>query len=261
MSKGSKFSKVKTSDPTLTAIQQNVADLGDQLEDNRRGVIAYPSRTLAGAAQMGEDAVVRYTGGAALLLLPPADLRGRGRSQVILVLHGGLGTLTVKASGADTLAAAVALTVGQGVVLVSDGYTAWTPIGLASGGSLPNVGPGAGTYGNTVTSVTLDAQGRVTAVAAGNEGTATLDFGAFPGASDASVAVAGQTGIVAGSILEAWIRPAATADHSVDEHLLETLEVAATDIIAGTGFTIRGVNEGSGDTRLHGQWSVAWRWN
>ena len=73
-------------------------------------------------------------------------------------------------------------------------------------------------------------------------GTATLDFGAFPGASDASVAVTGQTGIVAGSLVEAWIRPVATADHTADEHRVETLEVVAGNIVAGTGFTIYGLN-------------------
>lgn len=109
-------------------------------------------------------------------------------------------------------------------------------------------------------------------------GTATLDFGAFPGKSHASVDVTGQAGIVAGSLVEAWLRPEATADHSADEHMLETLKVVARDIVAGVGFTIHGVNSsdlyetppgspnpqagqvGKG-TRLYGQWSVAWAWN
>src|SRR2546421_13008992 len=108
-------------------------------------------------------------------------------------------------------------------------------------------------------------------------GTTTLDFGAFPGKSDASVAVTGQTGIVAGSLVEAWIRPVATADHTADEHLLESIKVIAGNIVAGTGFTIYGVNTnpvtewptaadfnqpaggaiGKG-TRIYGQWTVAW---
>ena len=74
------------------------------------------------------------------------------------------------------------------------------------------------------------------------QGTATLDFGAFPGASDATVVVTGQAGIGAGSLVEAWLIPVATADHSADEHLVETLKVQAGSIVAGTGFTIRGVN-------------------
>jgi len=92
----------------------------------------------------------------------------------------------------------------------------------------------------------------------GTTGTADLDFGAFPGKSDASVDVTGQTGIVAGSIVEAWIRPVATADHTADEHLVEELRVVAGNIVAGTGFTIYGV---SGGHRLYGVWKVAWRWS
>lgn len=121
-------------------------------------------------------------------------------------------------------------------------------------------------------------------------GTAILDFGAFPGKSDASVAVIGQAAIVAGSLVEAWLRPVATADHSADEHMLETLKVFAANILAGTGFTIYGFNtnqiheplEGVGvagfrpaatsaygyvapsrggkGTLLYGQWTIAWAW-
>ena len=48
----------------------------------------------------------------------------------------------------------------------------------------------------------------------GAQGSTTLTFGAFPGGSDASVTVTGQAGILAGSLVEAWILPAATADHT-----------------------------------------------
>lgn len=101
----------------------------------------------------------------------------------------------------------------------------------------------------------------------GAQGTATLDFGAFPGKSDTSVAVTGQAAIVAGSLVEAWVRPVATSDHSADEHLVEELEVAAGNIVAGTGFTVYGLHSpswpsvGGQGTRLYGQWTVAWVWN
>ena len=109
----------------------------------------------------------------------------------------------------------------------------------------------------------------------GAQGTATLDFGAFPGTGHhVTVAVTGQTGIVAGSLVEAWIRPEVSADHSADEHLLEPLKVVARDIVAGTGFTIHGYFDplpepdmpdrfrflGS-QPRIYGQWSVGWVWN
>jgi len=93
----------------------------------------------------------------------------------------------------------------------------------------------------------------------GAQGTADLDFGVFPGKTDATVAVTGQAGIVSGSLAEAWIRPVATADHSADEHAVEELEVYARDIVAGTGFTIQGVTRSK--QRLYGVWKAAWCWN
>jgi hypothetical protein len=135
------------------------------------------------------------------------------------------------------------------------------------------------------------AAGAPGAAGVGTTGTATLDFGGFPGASDASVAVTGQAGIVAGSVVEAWLRLEATGDHSADEHLLETLKVTAGNVVAGVGFTVYGVNtnqvleqdpsalgmdryvgpgiganavrpeRGGGGTRIYGQWSVNWRWS
>jgi hypothetical protein len=82
----------------------------------------------------------------------------------------------------------------------------------------------------------------ITGSASGATGTTTVNFGAFPGSSDTSVAVTGQASIVAGSIVSAWIRPVATADHTADEHWVETIEIAAGNISAGTGFTIYAKN-------------------
>lgn len=133
----------------------------------------------------------------------------------------------------------------------------------------------------------------------GAQGHTTIDFGAFPGGSDASVAIAGQAGILAASDVDAWLRGEASADHSSDEHLVETIQVIAMDITAGTGFTIKAMNTsqlnepvypplhetslftsqtgsmtpkqaspgvgGSGGggqgTRIYGVWNVSWVWN
>ena len=128
------------------------------------------------------------------------------------------------------------------------------------------------------------------------QGSATLDFGAFPGLSDASVAVSSPT-IGATNLVEAWIFPAATTDHSADEHLIESIKVVAGNVSAGVGFTIYGVNTsqinepvesapspnsiasagtailaknaqpaakaygGGKGTRIYGKWNVAWVWN
>lgn len=102
----------------------------------------------------------------------------------------------------------------------------------------------------------------------GAQGTATLNFGAFAaGAStfahpntEASIAVTGQAAILAGSLIEAWLSApaAASADHSVDEHRVENIQVRAGDIIAGTGFTIYGECLVGG---TYGNFTVNWVWN
>ncbi len=93
----------------------------------------------------------------------------------------------------------------------------------------------------------------------GAQGTATLDFGATP-ADEASVVVTGQTGIVSGSHAEAFFMQETTADNGVDEHAeaAALCPLVCSDIVAGTGFTIR----------AHpiamlglGQFSVRWVWN
>lgn len=89
-------------------------------------------------------------------------------------------------------------------------------------------------------------------------GRAKLDFGAFPGASDASISVAAPE-VTSDTIVNAWLYPKATADHSVDEHHLAPIRVSASACTAGVGFTIRGVVDAVGQaTRTHGQWFVAW---
>lgn len=114
------------------------------------------------------------------------------------------------------------------------------------------------------------------------QGTTTIDFGAFPGTADTSVAVA-QTGILSSSLVEAWIYPSATADHSADEHWVDPPVVIAGNVSAGVGFTIYGTappEVGFRDKRrnragesynetdqiergpmYYGQYTVAWVWN
>jgi hypothetical protein len=101
----------------------------------------------------------------------------------------------------------------------------------------------------------------------GATGTATVNFGGFPGASDTSVLVTGQTGIVAGSLVEAWLVPTATSDHSADEHIADGPRILAGNIVSGTGFTIYAVAQDEEPVPIgvapmpYGQWSVAWCWN
>jgi hypothetical protein len=91
-----------------------------------------------------------------------------------------------------------------------------------------------------------------------SSGSTTVDFGAFPGATDTSKAITGQAGILAGSLVEAWMLPADTADHKADEHWVEEIQVHAGTIVAGTGFTIYARTR---NLRLHGLWNVGWVWS
>lgn len=95
----------------------------------------------------------------------------------------------------------------------------------------------------------------------GNTGSATVDFGAFPGSPEASVSIAGQTAILSGSIAQAWIRAVATADHSEDEHRCEPIAVTVGAVTAGQGFSISLKPTELKAPRLYGSWSVAWMWS
>jgi hypothetical protein len=112
----------------------------------------------------------------------------------------------------------------------------------------------------------------------GASGTAILDFGAFPGQSETFLVVSAP-GITPTSLLEAWIMPAQTADHSSDEHQIETLTVKAdqSSIITNTSFVIRltntsqlsepvsklgaqGAAVGGIGTTIFGTWQLGWVW-
>jgi hypothetical protein len=88
-------------------------------------------------------------------------------------------------------------------------------------------------------------------------GLAVVDLGAFPGAGEGTFAVTGQTEIASDAVVSAWLRPAATADHTIDEHKLESLLVSAHDVVPGVGFTITVAPTQEGQ---YGLWSVAWTW-
>lgn len=89
-------------------------------------------------------------------------------------------------------------------------------------------------------------------------GSSDLDFGSSStSSSSASLVVTGQTAITSLSSVRVWVNPIATADHSVDEHILEPLRVFAHSIDPGVGFTITGVCD-TGAT--YGTFSIAWEW-
>jgi hypothetical protein len=68
-------------------------------------------------------------------------------------------------------------------------------------------------------------------------GTVLLDFGAFPGAAYSFVTVNYAS---VGTVVEAWIAPFHTSDHSADEMIVDPPRVTAGDIAAGVGFRVHG---------------------
>lgn len=87
------------------------------------------------------------------------------------------------------------------------------------------------------------------------QGTATIDFGAFPGSNTASVVVSGLTGITAGNKPKAYVSAnATTGDHSANDHKYFACFVglACGDIVPATSMTIHAIST----EKLQGQWSI-----
>ena len=124
---------------------------------------------------------------------------------------------------------------------------------------VPSEGTGATVWSTTTSSaLTWNGSNWVSVAGAsgssGAKGQVTVNFGAFPGASDVQVTVS-DTGVLSTSSVIASVLPAATADHSVDEHWLEEMEIRAGNIVAGVGFTIYARTR---NTRLYGAWNIGW---
>jgi hypothetical protein len=92
-------------------------------------------------------------------------------------------------------------------------------------------------------------------------GTAEINFGAFPGANDASIAVTGQTGISATSKAEAFIMAddTSTDGHTANDHRYANMLMGLTcgTPTAGTGFTIYGTSQ----HKLLGKFALRWVWS
>jgi hypothetical protein len=106
----------------------------------------------------------------------------------------------------------------------------------------------------------------------------TVDFGAFPGSTEVTKDVA-TAGVVAGSRIEAWVQPVATADHSADEHKIENIRAVGEYLSDGniriTAYVVPfpSTPRGPGyqeraypsqgqvqQHRLHGLFTIGWVW-
>lgn len=94
---------------------------------------------------------------------------------------------------------------------------------------------------------------------ANNKGTATIDFGAFPGSNQATVTVTGQTSIAATSYVDAFIMADDSASgHTASDHRYLPLFAGFTcgTPTASTGFVIYGTSP----HKLQGQFTLRWVW-
>jgi hypothetical protein len=87
----------------------------------------------------------------------------------------------------------------------------------------------------------------------GTSGIATLDFGT--GAMLASVTVIGIGTTTASTVVSAQMRIEATADHTVDDLLIDPIRVESHSIVAGVGFTIVGHALNS---PMNGTYNIGW---
>lgn len=91
------------------------------------------------------------------------------------------------------------------------------------------------------------------------QGTATIDFGAYPGSNEASIAVTGQASISATSKAEAYIMgDDTTADHTAADHryIASLIGLTCGTPSAGTGFTIYARST----QKIQGTFSIRWVW-
>ena len=90
-------------------------------------------------------------------------------------------------------------------------------------------------------------------------GTAIIDFGAFPGSNEASIAVTGQAAISATSKAEAYVMADdTTSDHTASDHRYFATLAGLTcgTPTAATGFTIYTRST----EKLQGTFTLRWVW-
>lgn len=93
----------------------------------------------------------------------------------------------------------------------------------------------------------------------GSSGVAVIDFGAFPGNQDASVAVTGQTTIAVTDLPRVYFKSdGSVGSHNANDHKYVQLfaVLSASTPTAGVGFTIHATSQ----HQLQGQFQVQWAW-
>jgi hypothetical protein len=137
-----------------------------------------------------------------------------------------------------------------------DGGTTNAPITLAPGKLIEIMNTTSTTWYQTIP---VPATGGGTGAVTGF-GTATLNFGTFPGSNEASVTVTGLTAISGTSTTNAYIGADATsADYTANDHkyLATLIGLSCSNATGGSGFTIYGRSI----HKIEGQISVDYYWS
>jgi len=86
-----------------------------------------------------------------------------------------------------------------------------------------------------------------------SRGSATLDFGS--GSKTTEVTVTGIPSITNDSVVFVEMKMEATADHSIDELLIDPIRLAIKDLVVGQGFTIYGEMD---NAEANGEYIIHW---
>lgn len=208
-----------------------------ELVGQRRDVLprVTPRTTTSSGAVAGLDDLVQVdaTSGPLTQTLETA-VGCPGRRHVIKKVDASGNAVTVACTGAETIdgAAAVVLAAQYDTLEVISNGTIWRALS-----AYPSSGGGGGT---TI-----------------NSGSATLDFGAFPGSSEASVAVAAPA-VAAGTKAWAYFRgdDTATGHTAADHRYAAALVALSVEVAAGVGLTIYGRCLDA----MQGQFTVRYGW-
>jgi hypothetical protein len=175
----------------------------------------------------------------------PAHQGGATQTDLVDAVKGGVQNLSQLTSQFNSLSTAITNATSNTLTSVSGGTT----------GLIFTIAARVATMSG-ILNVANGGTGTSTGV---NTGNTTINFGAWPGSALATAVITGQTNIQSGSVLFTAIRVASSADHTADEHVIDSPQTMAGTIVAGTGFTIYAAAP-PGRPTLFGAYNIGWMW-
>ena len=218
-------------------IDQGAFSYEDLIGQRRENAPRTKPKVVTSAYRVGpvDDLVLADATSGAITVTLETAIGADGRRHVIKKSDASGNAITVACTGGQTIdgSATATLAAQYDTLSVISNGTNWLAFS-----AYPVTGGGGG--GTTI-----------------NSGSATLDFGAFPGSSEASVAVAAGT-IGAGSKAWAYFRgdDTATGHTAADHRYAPSLIALSVAVTAGVGLTIYGRCLDN----MQGQWTVRYGW-